>query len=146
MSRFPDLICSKNKIPVSPHNCTVFAHITKYCLIFCKSKKTQDVTTVTPFFLYHTIKTDAESIERRYVMNRFQRACCTGAEDARSRSAMRERAAACSEGAACMHDLPIAMAYVPSQRFENLYGAADGWHHGTIFADLNKPYEGGCCR
>ncbi|MBQ8858392.1 MAG: spore coat associated protein CotJA [Clostridia bacterium] len=54
---------------------------------------------------------------------------------------------ACEGGAtadACQ--LPLAMAYVPSQKFENLYAHTDGWRRGTIFADLDKPYEGGCCK
>ncbi len=81
-------------------------------------------------------------------MNRFQRACCAGTEDGRSRSAMRERERAAAQGGQhdCLDELPLAMAYVPSQRFERLYEPSDGWHRGTIFADLDKPYEGGCCR
>jgi len=34
----------------------------------------------------------------------------------------------------------LAMAYVPSQRFENLYSPADALWIGTLFGDLNKPY------
>lgn len=80
-------------------------------------------------------------------MNRFQRACCAGTtEDVRSRSSMRERAAMNNMPEKLPCDLPLAMAYVPSQPFERLYAPADGWHRGTIFADLDKPYEGGCCR
>lgn len=79
-------------------------------------------------------------------MNRFQRACCTGAEDARSRSVMREHALSPSNIGQCVNSLPLAMAYVPSQRFENLYEVAEAWQNGTLFADLNKPYEGGGCR
>ena len=40
----------------------------------------------------------------------------------------------------------LAMAYVPSQPFENLYCAEKALARGTLFADLDKPYEGGCCR
>ena len=40
----------------------------------------------------------------------------------------------------------LAMAYVPLQPFRNLYTAEKGLGRGTIFADLDKPYEGGCCR
>ena len=80
-------------------------------------------------------------------MNRFQRSCCGGGqEDCRSRSIIRERASMQNGENTCVNDLPLAMAYVASQRFENLYEANVGWHHGTIFADLNKPYEGGCYR
>ncbi|MBQ8350524.1 MAG: spore coat associated protein CotJA [Clostridia bacterium] len=59
---------------------------------------------------------------------------------------MRERASMPNTMDNCLSDMPLAMAYVSSQRFENLYAPTDGWHHGTIFADLDKPYEGGCCR
>ena len=82
-------------------------------------------------------------------MNRFQRAYACGAEDMRSRSAMRERAmmAQAQENTTPHNtcpDLALAMAYVKNQTFQNLYEAEDGWHRGTIFADLDKPYEGGC--
>lgn len=43
-------------------------------------------------------------------------------------------------------NMVLAMAYVLSQPFENLYPAEKGLGRGTIFADLDKPYEGGCCR
>ncbi len=42
--------------------------------------------------------------------------------------------------------LPLAMAYVPTQVFGNLYPYREGWGRGTLFADLDKPYEGGCCK
>ena len=80
-------------------------------------------------------------------MNKYQRAYACGAEDMRCRSAMRERAMSAAEakaehGADC--DMALAMAYVRSQPFENIYSAEDGFGRGTIFADLDKPYEGGC--
>ena len=37
----------------------------------------------------------------------------------------------------------LAMAYVPSQKFENLYPAAEALRHGTLFADLDLPYCAG---
>lgn len=76
-------------------------------------------------------------------MNRFQRACCAGGEDARSRSVMREHAMATGHIDPCLNNLPLAMAYVPSQRFEDLYEVSEAWRNGTLFAALNKPYEGG---
>lgn len=44
--------------------------------------------------------------------------------------------------------MPLAMAYVPWQRWQNLYDAEKGFHCGTIFQDLRKPFEhaGGGCR
>jgi hypothetical protein len=58
---------------------------------------------------------------------------------------MRERALATEakeEESTC--PMALAMAYVRPQPFENIYSAEDGFHRGTIFADLDKPYEGGC--
>jgi len=62
---------------------------------------------------------------------------------------------ACEEGSpVCksMHDLlkgmPVAMAYVPWQEFQNLYAAEKALCRGTIFEELDKPFsgKGGCCR
>ena len=38
--------------------------------------------------------------------------------------------------------MPIAMAYVPWQRFERVYELDKALQIGTIFADLNKPFRG----
>ena len=45
-------------------------------------------------------------------------------------------------------DTPIAMAYVPWQKWENIYEPCKGLEHGTIFRDLDKPFmwRGGRCR
>ena len=37
----------------------------------------------------------------------------------------------------------LAMMYVPYQRFENLYDAEKALESGTLFADLNLPFDGG---
>ena len=42
----------------------------------------------------------------------------------------------------CVDNLPIAMAYVPRQKFENLYEATEALKCGTLFRDLNKPFCG----
>lgn len=44
--------------------------------------------------------------------------------------------------------MPLAMAYVPWQRWLNLFEACKGFHCGTIFQELHKPFEhaGGGCR
>ena len=43
--------------------------------------------------------------------------------------------------------MPLAMAYVPWQEWRNLYETEKGFHRGTIFAELDKPFlgMGGCC-
>ena len=45
-----------------------------------------------------------------------------------------------------LDDMPLAMAYVPWQKWQNIYDAEKGFHHGTIFQELHLPFEGvgGC--
>ena len=38
--------------------------------------------------------------------------------------------------------LPIAMAYVPIQQWKTVYSLKDGLHRGTIFPELDLPFEG----
>lgn len=42
--------------------------------------------------------------------------------------------------------MPVAMAYVPWQRWCNLFDAEKGFRRGTIFQELDKPFRGigGC--
>ena len=42
-------------------------------------------------------------------------------------------------------DMVLAMAYIPVQSFGDLYDVDEGFHQGTIFADLDKPFMGGGC-
>ncbi|RXS76722.1 spore coat associated protein CotJA [Blautia faecicola] len=44
--------------------------------------------------------------------------------------------------------LPLAMAYVPMQKFGKVYEPARGFQLGTIFPELCKPFcgKGGECR
>jgi len=37
----------------------------------------------------------------------------------------------------------LAMGYVPNQVWQQLYEPADGLHKGTIFRQLDLPFEGG---
>ena len=39
-------------------------------------------------------------------------------------------------------DMPIGMAYVPWQKWQNIYDAEKGFCNGTIFQDLNLPFLG----
>ncbi len=38
--------------------------------------------------------------------------------------------------------LPLAMAYVPMQKYENICSPEDGFASGTMFGDLNLPFYG----
>ncbi len=45
-----------------------------------------------------------------------------------------------------LSSMPLAMAYVPWQEWQNIYEAEKGFCCGTIFEELNKPFRGigGC--
>lgn len=45
--------------------------------------------------------------------------------------------------AAVQINAPLAMAYVPIQKFAELYNAAEGYPLGTVFRELDLPWEGG---
>lgn len=47
-----------------------------------------------------------------------------------------------------LNALPLAMAYIPWQQWRSLYEAEKGFCRGTIFAELDMPFQGkgGCCR
>lgn len=40
----------------------------------------------------------------------------------------------------------VGMAYVPWQTWNNVNDPSKGLRRGTIFQELDKPFEGGCCR
>lgn len=48
----------------------------------------------------------------------------------------------CSENREGLMNLPLAMAYVPWQKFGCTYEASEGLRAGTIFPDLDKPFYG----
>lgn len=52
----------------------------------------------------------------------------------------------CCEKEHVPDDMPIAMAYVPWQRWKCIYEAGKGFHRGTIFEELDLPFcgKGGC--
>lgn len=47
-----------------------------------------------------------------------------------------------------LYGFPLAMAYVPWQSWCNIYDVEKGFHRGTIFEELDKPFlgRGGCNR
>ncbi len=42
------------------------------------------------------------------------------------------------------NDFVLAMAYVPWQQWEKLYSIDEALWNGTLFAELKKPFYGGC--
>lgn len=77
-------------------------------------------------------------------MNRYQRCYPTGSDDLRTRQGCHGNNDEPPMQSVDCNDLPLALAFVPPQPFQNLLLPEEGWHEGTIFADLIKPYEGGC--
>ncbi len=41
-----------------------------------------------------------------------------------------------------LEGMPVAMAYVPWQQWQNIYEICRGFERGTIFEDLDKPFRG----
>ena len=41
-----------------------------------------------------------------------------------------------------LKDLPLAMAYVPMQRWADVYSENDALCRGTLFPELDKPFHG----
>lgn len=58
------------------------------------------------------------------------------------------QACPCQREQDVLFDLPIAMAYVPWQKWEKIYDIQKGFQQGTIFEKLDKPFrgKGGCNR
>ncbi|MEE1187335.1 MAG: spore coat associated protein CotJA [Acutalibacteraceae bacterium] len=48
-----------------------------------------------------------------------------------------------TQGAEPIKDAVLAMAYVPVQEFSSLYDEDEAFENGTLFMDLNKPFERG---
>ena len=46
------------------------------------------------------------------------------------------------DGHDTIHNMPLAMAYVPWQTWRDIYDAEKGFHYGTIFKELDKPFLG----
>lgn len=51
----------------------------------------------------------------------------------------------CHNNTDYISNMPIGMAYVPWQHWNEIYDIEIGFHNGTIFPDLNKPYMGRRC-
>ena len=45
-------------------------------------------------------------------------------------------------GRTCLDELPLAMAYVPMQKWEDLYVPSMALDRGTLFAKLDLPFLG----
>lgn len=60
----------------------------------------------------------------------------------------RPQSTSCCERDDQMEGLPLAMAYVPWQMWKKIYSVEKALHRGTIFEELDKPFEGigGCNR
>lgn len=48
-------------------------------------------------------------------------------------------------GGCCIDQMPLAMGYVPMQRWRQTYPLAQGFQRGTIFPELDLPFMMGRC-
>lgn len=53
---------------------------------------------------------------------------------------------ACGSMSNCINTMPLAMAYVPMQAWNQIYDTEEGFYAGTIFPCLNLPFDGGMQR
>ena len=81
-----------------------------------------------------------ENMRRRYSA---QQGCSCGRYNAATQT--RQEAPSVPSKPDCPN-MVLAMAYVKSQPFVNLYSPCDAWKNGTLFGDLNLPYTGGRSR
>lgn len=51
-----------------------------------------------------------------------------------------------SDDRICPEPMVLGMAYVPNQNWQDLYEAEAGFPRGTIFKQLDLPFEGGASR
>lgn len=75
---------------------------------------------------------------------------CTSCPSSMPRTSERARSSFGCPGQPCapVDSMPLAMAYVPWQQWQNIYEICQGFQRGTIFEDLDKPFHGrgGCNR
>lgn len=49
-------------------------------------------------------------------------------------------------GNTALDDLPLAMSYVPFQKWNTTYALDKALQRGTIFPELDLPFKGGMCK
>lgn len=61
---------------------------------------------------------------------------------------MEKKACGCEHHKDELAGMPLAMAYVPWQKWRDIYDICEGFQRGTIFAQLDMPFKGrgGCNR
>lgn len=88
------------------------------------------------------------SMRNPYMQN--QNNGCRPVPEPVNRSAQSSRSSSICPGysKAPVDTMPLAMAYVPWQKWQNIYEPCKGLNQGTIFQDLDKPFhgKGGCNR
>ena len=92
---------------------------------------------------------DNECCNERRMPERRGNECCNERRMPERRETREER-----EGCECRHrkdkleGMPLAMAYVPWQKWCEIYDVCEGFRRGTIFRELDMPFKGkgGCNR
>ena len=71
-------------------------------------------------------------------MNKNDYECCDGLMDLDSM----DLSDACNINRSCIDTLPLAMAYVPMQKWKNVYANDVALNRGTLFPELDLPFTG----
>ena len=71
-------------------------------------------------------------------MNKNDYECCDGLMDLESMNLPDT----CNINDSCIDTLPLAMAYVPMQRWKNVYANDVALNRGTLFPELDLPFTG----
>ncbi len=92
----------------------------------------------------------ADSLLRKLISGGGSYPSCPLPENSASRRDMCENEAQAARTWG-LSEYPLASVYAPLQEFENIYDLEAALNNGTIFLDLNLPFEGktakgGCCR
>lgn len=67
---------------------------------------------------------------------------CMAREEARRSNRRTSRSSCGRRKEEPLYGMPVAMAYVPWQNWEDVYDLCDGFSSGTIFKELTKPFLG----
>ena len=114
-----------------------------------------------PWQNYNSMMTGNENCDCTFAAEKESQCCEKSSEDRgnkeRRSEDRRDTVCSCQKAyeSACestcedsLSEMPLAMAYVPWQKWCNIYEICKGFQRGTIFAELDKPFlgRGGCNR
>lgn len=109
-----------------------------------------------PWQNYNCMNTENANCNRAYSAERESQRCenCgvnrnseerSGNQESNPCSCKKESGSTCKDS---LSQMPLAMAYIPWQKWKDIYETCKGFQRGTIFGELDKPFlgRGGCNR